>query len=163
MEDRIRMVGVRRCFVHTRVGPTWVSPGPPSPLSIPPRPYLPDSPASGTARVPAPPWKRRGIRRVRKRPRCRVCASASISLLSILATIDDPSNKICMSYFILTTIHLSSIAPAALLVDKNEPSCRGDRQSWAILADAAGLPYNALQAELVDEVRRWPLRCRSFF
>jgi hypothetical protein len=93
MEDRVRMVGVRRWFVHTRVDPTWANPGHPSPLSVPLRPYLPGSPVSGTARVPAPLWKRRAIRRVRKRPRYRVYAAASITLLPLLGAADETLAK----------------------------------------------------------------------
>jgi hypothetical protein len=93
MEDKVRMVGVRRWFVHTRVDPTWASPKPPSPLSIPPRPYLPDFPASGTTRVPAPLWKRCAIRRVRKCSRCGISAIASTCLLSSLVTRDDLFSK----------------------------------------------------------------------
>jgi hypothetical protein len=93
LEDKVRMVGVRRWFVHARVDPTWASPGPPSPLSVPSRPSLPGSPASGTARVPAPRWKRRAIRRVRKRPRYGSSASASTSLLSMLGVTDGTATK----------------------------------------------------------------------
>jgi len=93
MEDRVRIVGVRRWFVHTRVDPTWANPGHPSPLSVPLRPYLPGSPVSGTARVPAPLWKRRAIRRVRKRPRYRVYAAASITLLPLLGAADETLAK----------------------------------------------------------------------
>ena len=93
MEDKVRMVGVRRWFVHTRVDPTWANPGHPSPLSVPLRPYLPGSPASGTARVPAPLWKRHAIRRVRKRPRYRVYAAASITLLPLLGAADETFAK----------------------------------------------------------------------
>jgi hypothetical protein len=112
MEDKVRMVGVRRWFVHARVDPTWVNPNPPSPLSIPPRPYLPGSPASGTTRVPAPPWKPYPIRRVRKWRRCKRAAFALTCLLSNLVTGNDLCNKICVSYSILTRIYLSSVAPA---------------------------------------------------
>jgi hypothetical protein len=94
MQDRVRMVGMRRWFVHTRVDPTWASPGHPSPLSALPRPDLPGSPASGTARVPVPAGKRRAIRRVRRRPRCRVSASASAYLLSLRDATDEPSRQI---------------------------------------------------------------------
>jgi hypothetical protein len=111
MEDKVRMVGVRRCFVHTRADPTWASPGHPLPLSVPPRPSLPGSPTSGTARVPAPLWKRRVVRRVRKRPRCQVVASASIVLLSIHPMRGNPFSKICATYSILTAIQLSSTGP----------------------------------------------------
>jgi hypothetical protein len=93
MEDKVRMVGVRRWFVHTRVDPTWANPGHPSPLSVPLRPYLPGSPVSGTARVPAPLWKRRAIRRVRKRLRYRVYAAASITLLPLLDAADETFTK----------------------------------------------------------------------
>ena len=89
MEDKVRMVGVRRWLVHTRVDPTWANPRHPPPLSVPPRPSLPGFPASGTARVPAPLRKRRAIRRVRKRPRCRVYAPASTTLLPMLDVIDE--------------------------------------------------------------------------
>lgn len=82
MDDKVRMVGVGRSIIPARVDPTWASPGHPSPLSVPSRPCLPGSPASGTARVPAPPWKRRAVRRVRTRPRHGSSASASTSLLS---------------------------------------------------------------------------------
>ena len=109
MEDKVGMVGVRRCFIHTRVDPTWASPGHPLPLSVPPRPHLPGSPASGTARVPAPLWKRRVVRRVRKRPRYRVRVSASACLLSIFPMRNNSSGKICADYSILTATRLSSI------------------------------------------------------
>jgi hypothetical protein len=89
MEDKVRMVGVRRWFVHTRVDPTWANPGHPSPLSVPLRPYLHGFPVSGTARVPAPLWKRCAIRRVRKRPRYRVYAAASTTLLPLFGTADE--------------------------------------------------------------------------
>jgi hypothetical protein len=90
MEDKVRMVGVRRGSVHTRVDPAWASPGHPLPLSVPPRPDLPGSPASGTPRVPAPRWKRRVVRRVRKRPRYSIRVSASACLLSMRRVADDP-------------------------------------------------------------------------
>jgi hypothetical protein len=93
MEDKVRMVGVRRWFVHTRVDPTWANPGHPSPLSVPLRPYLPGSPVSGTARVPAPLWKRRAIRRVRKRTWYRVCAAASTTLLPLFGMADETFTK----------------------------------------------------------------------
>lgn len=93
MEDKVRMVGVRRWFAHTRVDPTWANPGHPSPLSVPLRPYLPGFPVSGTARVPAPLWKRRAIRRVKKRPRYRVYAAASTTLLPLFGTADETFAK----------------------------------------------------------------------
>jgi hypothetical protein len=93
MEDKVRMVGVRRWFVHTRIDPTWANPGHPSPLSVPLRPYLPGSPVSGTTRVPAPLWKRRAIRRVRKHRRYRVYAVASIILLPLLGAADETVAK----------------------------------------------------------------------
>jgi hypothetical protein len=106
MEDKVRMVGVRRWLIHTRVDPTWASPKPPSPLSIPPRPYLPGSPASGTTRVPAPLWKRCAIRRVRKCPRCRVSALASTCLLSNPAIGGMPHT----AKFLEATLYLSASA-----------------------------------------------------
>ncbi len=90
MEDKVRMVGVRRDFVYTRVDPTWASPQHPLPLSVPLRPDRPGSPPSGTARVPASLWKRRAVRRVRKRSRNRVVVSASACLLSMRRVADDP-------------------------------------------------------------------------
>jgi hypothetical protein len=48
---------VRRDAAHMRVGPTWASPMPPSPLSGACHPFLPGSPAPGTPRVPAPTGK----------------------------------------------------------------------------------------------------------
>jgi hypothetical protein len=124
MEDKVRMVGVRRWFVHARVDPTWVNPNPPSPLSIPPRPYLPGFPASGTARVPAPLWKRCAIRRVTKCPRCRLSALASTDLLFNLVTGNVPFSKIDVSYSILTRIHLSSVEPTAYTHLKLSHPCR---------------------------------------
>src|SRR5919108_1075438 len=109
MEDKVRMVGVRRYVVHTRVAPAWANPGHPLPLSVPPRPYLPGSPASGTARVPAPLWKRRVVRRVRKRPRYSVRVSASACLLSSFLMGNNPSSDICADDSILTATQLSSI------------------------------------------------------
>ena len=108
MEDKVRMVGVRRYFVYTRVDPAWASPEHPLPLSVPLRPSLPGSPPSGTACVPASLWKRRVVRRVRKRPRYRVRVSASACLLSIFPMRNNSSGKICADYSILTTTRLSS-------------------------------------------------------
>jgi hypothetical protein len=84
MEDKVRMVSVRRSFVHTRIGPTWANPEHPSPLSVPPRPYLPGSRSSGTPRVPAPLWKRRALRQVMKCPQNNVYTAASTLLLPML-------------------------------------------------------------------------------
>jgi hypothetical protein len=85
VEDRVRKVGVRRRIVHARVDPAWANSGHPSPLPVPLRGRLSGSSMSGTARVPAPQRKSRAIRRVRESPRCRVSASASANLLSMLA------------------------------------------------------------------------------
>jgi hypothetical protein len=110
MEDKVRMVGVQRGFVHTRVDPTWASPVPTLPLSVPPPPYLHGSPASGTARVPAPLWKRRVVRRVRKYPRDQAIVSASPCLLSILLMRNSPFDNIYTPHSILPPCRLSSIA-----------------------------------------------------
>src|SRR5919109_537763 len=93
MEDKVRIVGVRRRFVRASVDPTWASPGHPSPLSVPLRPDLPSSPASGTARVPAPLRKLHAIRRARKCPRYGVYASASISLLCQFGATDSRAGE----------------------------------------------------------------------
>jgi hypothetical protein len=82
VEDRVRKVDVEQRIVHARIDPTWADPGHPSPLSVPWRPCPPGSPASGTARVPAPQRKPGAIRRERKRPRCGVSASASANPFS---------------------------------------------------------------------------------
>jgi hypothetical protein len=83
MKDKVRMVGVSRGLVHVRIDPTWADPRHPLPLSVPLRPYLPSFPLSGTARVPAPLWKPRAIRRVTHRPWYRVYTAASKVLLPV--------------------------------------------------------------------------------
>ncbi len=121
MEDKVRMVGVRRYFVYTRGDPAWASPEPPLPLSVPLRPSLPGSLPSGTARVPASLWKRRVVRRVRKHPRYRVRVSASACLLSIFLMSNNSSSKISADHSILTATRLSSIER----VMSSDPYLRG--------------------------------------
>jgi hypothetical protein len=147
MEDKVRMVGVRRCFVDTRVDPTWAVPRHPSPLSLPLRPSLPGSPASGTARVPAPRRKRRAIRRAKKRPRYSVCAAASVTLLPLLGAADETFANFAGLLYTYSRVAVK----------------RRTAECGAVLADGTSLSYNALHLDVADEVGRWPFRCKSFF
>jgi hypothetical protein len=116
VEDRIRKVDVRLQIVHARVDPTWANPGHPSPLSVPLGPCLSGSPVSGTTRVPAPQRKPHAIRGVRESARCRISASASANLLSMLSEQTRHPPKF-MVHPILTFIHLSSIAARLFPLD----------------------------------------------
>jgi hypothetical protein len=113
MEDKVRMVSVRRSFVHTRISPTWANPEHPSPLSAPPRPYLPGSRSSGTTRVPAPLWKRCALRHVVKCPQNNVYTAASALLLPMRGTANEAFGKIAE---LLYTYQQSPVKHAPLAV-----------------------------------------------
>jgi hypothetical protein len=93
MEDKVRMIGVRRYFVHTRVDPAWANLGHPSPLSVPLRPSLPGFPVPGTARVPAPLWKRRAVRLLKRCARDDGNTTPSTTLLPVRGMVDRPCAK----------------------------------------------------------------------
>jgi hypothetical protein len=156
MEDKVRMVGVRRCAVHARVDPAWANPGHPSPLSVPLRPPLPGSPVSGTARVPAPLRKRRAVRRVTKCPWDNGHAAASVTLLPALCVVDEASAKFECLLYTYPQAPVKHRAPDSGLsgrVASPTEGTRGSRGAPGGLADVASLPYNALYPILDPHVR----------
>jgi hypothetical protein len=86
MEDKVKMVHVRRMTAHVRVNPHGLNPEHPLPLSTPGRAFLPRLSASGTSRVPAPSGRSLALRRTRQNTPWYRCLSA---LFSLLLDLDD--------------------------------------------------------------------------
>jgi hypothetical protein len=95
VEDRVRMVGVKRMTAHARVDPPWANPEHPSPLSAPCRVSLPSLSASGTPRVPAPSGRSSALRVESQDARLNRYATASFHLLGGLGRHHECSAKGC--------------------------------------------------------------------
>src|SRR5882724_2068345 len=61
VEDRVRIVRAMQYAADARADPSWANPRHSLPLSVPMCPFLPGSPVSGTAPVPAPSGRTPGI------------------------------------------------------------------------------------------------------